>query len=631
MTWGQFVALLKLRIRLSLNQAKKGGKFAYYLTAGLMLIGFLFSTTSLILGFAGGLAFLEGAGFEKVLVSWTIVGCVFLLFWTIGLLTELQQSELLSMDRLLHLPISLKGVFFLNYSSCLLNISFLMFAPGMLGFAVAMIYLQGIKLLLSIPLVIGFLFLVSAITYHFRGWVGRLMENKKYRGNVIVIMTLIFVLLAQVPMMYMRGVEKQGRQSRKQVDQTSANRLKSLRRFNQIAFENDAISIDAKLALDDAVISKNKEIREAEIRDIRDRRKARMTQQMKTICTWFPLGWLPLGIAYLTEGIVTLPLIFITVLFTAGIVSLSYAYRSTLNRYLVGDQTGSNRRKSDTPKIDNLDSLSVKKLDFMYRRIPWIPDSASVVAFSSFRALVRSPEAKLILVLPSVLLVLFFGSSFFAKESISRITISESLRPWAGVGSVAGVMFMLSSFMFNMFGLDRDGFRAFVVTPIQRKHLLLGKNLSMAPLGFGLSLGFILILTFIAPVGPFKVLAVLMQVPTIFLLFCLIGNYFSIGFPMGIKRGTMQPSNPRILYIILISIVMAISMSLILIPSTMVFGVSWLVEFVTQQDVGWLYLVLSVFEFAIVAAVYDRMLDQQAQWLWKRESDILLEVANVPE
>ena len=48
-----------------------------------------------------------------------IVG--FLFFWSIGLLTELQRTEPLSLSKFLHLPVSVNGAFLINYLSSLLR------------------------------------------------------------------------------------------------------------------------------------------------------------------------------------------------------------------------------------------------------------------------------------------------------------------------------------------------------------------------------------------------------------------------------------------------------------------------------------------------------------------------------
>ena len=54
-------------------------------------------------------------------------------------------------------------------------------------------------MLLLLPLVLGFVFMITAWTYCLRGWLAALMVNKRRRRTVIVWVTMVFVLLCQLP------------------------------------------------------------------------------------------------------------------------------------------------------------------------------------------------------------------------------------------------------------------------------------------------------------------------------------------------------------------------------------------------------------------------------------------------
>ena len=64
---------------------------------------------------------------------------LFLFFWTIGIVTELQRSEMLDLSRLLHLPVSLRDVFLLNYLASHFSLSLAMMLPAMLGLTVGLV------------------------------------------------------------------------------------------------------------------------------------------------------------------------------------------------------------------------------------------------------------------------------------------------------------------------------------------------------------------------------------------------------------------------------------------------------------------------------------------------------------
>src|SRR5205085_1857906 len=97
---------LWLRWRLFVNQLRKGGvvsAVALGLVVGLILLGAAF----LFVGsFVAGLLLPPDLSPAVLLLVWDGLVAAFLLFWAGGLLTELQRSEVLAMDKFLHLPVS---------------------------------------------------------------------------------------------------------------------------------------------------------------------------------------------------------------------------------------------------------------------------------------------------------------------------------------------------------------------------------------------------------------------------------------------------------------------------------------------------------------------------------------------
>ena len=73
----------------------------------------------------------------------------FLFLWSVGLMAELQRSEPLVLSRFLHLPVSVRGAFLINYVSSLLSLSLIIFLPIMLAFCAALVYVKGHSLWLS--------------------------------------------------------------------------------------------------------------------------------------------------------------------------------------------------------------------------------------------------------------------------------------------------------------------------------------------------------------------------------------------------------------------------------------------------------------------------------------------------
>src|SRR5262249_46600722 len=123
----------------------------------------------------------------------------FLFFWLIGLITELQRTDALSLSKFLHLPVSANGAFLINYFSSLVRLSLIIFFPVMLGYSVALVVVKGIRMLPVLLLVASFLLMVTGLTYQFQGWLASLMSNPRRRRTVIMLTTVTFVLIAQLP------------------------------------------------------------------------------------------------------------------------------------------------------------------------------------------------------------------------------------------------------------------------------------------------------------------------------------------------------------------------------------------------------------------------------------------------
>ena len=142
---------------------------------------------------------LVSGGVDASLLVWDVVVGAFLFIWWIGLITTLQRSEAVSLDKFLHLPVSLGGAFALNYVSSLLNVSLILFVPVMVGLSLGLVFSNGPVMLLLLPLVAALLLAITAITYQFQGWLASLMVNKRLRRTVIALVTMGLVIVVQLP------------------------------------------------------------------------------------------------------------------------------------------------------------------------------------------------------------------------------------------------------------------------------------------------------------------------------------------------------------------------------------------------------------------------------------------------
>src|SRR5262249_853136 len=146
-----------------------------------------------------GLFALPPASPAVVMYVWDGLAVAFLVSWGTGLMLELQRSEALSLDKFLHLPVSLNGAFLINFLSSLASLSLAVFLPGMGALSLALVLAKGPAMLLLLPLLAAFLLMVTALTHQFQGWLAALMANPRRRRTVLVLVTAGFILLCQLP------------------------------------------------------------------------------------------------------------------------------------------------------------------------------------------------------------------------------------------------------------------------------------------------------------------------------------------------------------------------------------------------------------------------------------------------
>jgi hypothetical protein len=103
-------------------------------------------------------------------------------------------------------------------------------------------------------------------------------------------------------------------------------------------------------------------------------------------------------------------------------------------------------------------------------------------------------------------------------------------------------MFMLVQFLANMFGYDRQGFRAFVLAPVERRLILFGKNLATWPVAAGFGLVLLGILSVWLRLSFGTILAGGFQLMTLLFLGSMGGNVLSILVPFRMEAGSVKPT-----------------------------------------------------------------------------------------
>jgi ABC-2 type transport system permease protein len=605
--WQHFQAFLWLRWRLLINQLRRGG-FANVVILTLLAIGgVLLALGMFVAFFLVGLFLLPNVSPGILLYVWDGLIIAFLFSWSMGLIMELQRSEALSMEKLLHLPVSLKGVFLINYLTSLFNLTLLGFLPGMIALSLALVMGKGPRLLLLFPLLAGFILMVTAVTFQFQGWLASLMANPRRRRTVMVMVPLIFALICQVPNLI--NVVQPWNAIAQQEKEAYA-------RWREEQTELDNAAKDGKVS-GSQYLERERELQQKQEAGLRELNE-QMSQRAERV-TWFlnlclPPGWLPLGAMAAAEGNVWSALLAAVGLTLLGTASLWRSYQTTVRLY-TGHFTAKKRAPAAVvaaPKTKKSSGLLL-----LERKLPWLSEQASVVALGGLRSLLRAPEAKMMLLSPLIMVVVF-GSIFLANS----IVPPQSVRPLLAFGAVAMILLSMAQIIGNQFGFDRSGFRVFVLSAVPRRDILLGKNLACAPFVLGLGAVVIAVVQVLCPLRFDNLLAVVPQSISMFLLFCLLANGLSIFAPVRLRSGSSQPANMRGLSLLL-HLLFIFLYPLILGPTLLPWGIEFALEELGAVKGVPIYLVLSLLECAVVVWLYRLVLTWQGDILQGREQKIL--------
>jgi hypothetical protein len=189
-------------------------------------------------------------------------------------------------------------------------------------------------------------------------------------------------------------------------------------------------------------------------------------------------------------------------------------------------------------------------------------------------------------------------------------------------GVVVFSMFLMVGFVVNQFGFDRDGFRAFVLSPVERRLILIGKNLAALPPAAISATLLLAVVTIWLRLSPLVFLATLCQLMMALCLWAIGGNLLSTLVPYRIQPGSMRPTKmPALAMVMLVvsQMAMPLAMSPVFFPPL----IGWLAERAGGPPAAGVNLALSLILAIVMIAIYKATLAPLGRLLRAREIKIL--------
>ena len=573
MHWDQLRAIGWLRWQLTRNQmARNQGLGA--LVSGIMLVASaLLALAAFTAGVVGG-TWLKDADAVAVVLAWLGLTMAFLMFWLMGLLLDLQRAETIDLPRLMHLPVALGQIFVVNFLSSHVAVSLIVMVPAMFGLATGLAAVRGPQMWLLVPAALSMVLMVTAWTYWLRGWLATLIDTPSRRRLVVTVLTVGILAVVQGPNLYfnlIRGSERLAGQS-----------------------------AEARAAAD----------------DIRERDLDAMFRKAERVV---PVLWVSGGARALAEGRVLPSLAGTLGASLLALLGLAGAYRSTLRFYRgeVGRRAPA-RRAKDAQVTRTQGPSHARRASIVDGHVPLIPEPAAAVALATLQTMVRASEVMMQWGLSLVFGVVIGASLLLRREA----SLTGWVTPFVATGSVIGALITVVQFFANQFGLDREGFRAFVLAPIDRGYTLLGKNLAlMLPAG-GLALVLVVGTCVWLRLPGLTVVATLLQLVACLLGMAILGNAASIVAPYRLQAGTVKPSRMPALSMLVV-VLLQLGMPLALTPALLPALAGYLSEERGGPPAAAVNAALSALLVLAMGWAYARTLAPLGRWLHRREPEII--------
>ncbi|HEY0378183.1 MAG TPA: hypothetical protein VGC87_14790 [Pyrinomonadaceae bacterium] len=251
--------------------------------------------------------------------------------------------------------------------------------------------------------------------------------------------------------------------------------------------------------------------------------------------------------------------------------------------------------------------------------LPLLSPQISAVVEKELRYAMRNAQLRMMAVMPLVLIVVRVlrggrpgsGASYSLRDlpATSFAAYTEGL---LAAGGVLYVFLILSSLACNLFAYDGGGMRSFILAPVARRAILLGKNLTVCSLAFAFCAVLLavnqLVFRDLTP-GALGVAALCF----VFFAACfsVIGNVLSIRFPKRLQFGKRMNAS-GVTGFLLIPIMLALAAPVFLAAFFGYLAQSLAVKYVTLALLA-----------ALAVALYALSISGQARSLARREQEIL--------
>jgi len=330
---------------------------------------------------------------------------------------------------------------------------------------------------------------------------------------------------------------------------------------------------------------------------------------------WTPPGAIAFALTHgLNEGHLVGYVVALLGVSAYTLVLLAIAYWLSRRAILGG---GERRRKSSGSPLKALTET------YTGWEFPLGSPALSAVVEKELRYVLRNAQIRMMTLMPLILIVVRIMNRrrFDQVESVRSTFATDFFKYGEGLMATGGMLYVfliLAGLFCNQFAFERGGMRALILSPVDRKTVLMGKNIAMSTLALVFCGGLLAVNELVfrdMTLGAllFIVLSFLIFAP----LMSVLGNWLSVRFPKPMKFGK-RLNLSGVVGLLLIPMIIILALPPLAATAAGFVAQSLLIEYATLAVLA----VLSI-------GLYLVMISSQGESLQRRELEIL-EAVNDP-
>jgi hypothetical protein len=250
-------------------------------------------------------------------------------------------------------------------------------------------------------------------------------------------------------------------------------------------------------------------------------------------------------------------------------------------------------------------------------KVPLLPADLSAMVEKELRYAMRNAQMRMMAIMPLILIAIRFVNSQRMQSGLRRGPggAGDFMTYGAGLLATGGVLYVfliLAGITCNSFAFEEGGMRSLILSPIDRRKVLLGKNIAITFLAVIFATILLTLNTIVfRDLTPQTLLFIVLSFITFAALMSMIGNWLSIRFPKRMIFGKRMNVS-GVAGLLLIPNVIVLSITPVAATLAGYFMRSLLIE----------YVVLALLALSAIG-IYALVLNVHGRTLARREIDIL--------